>query len=179
MSRRRTPSGQPHDPRSLSDLKNRSEAGQAGKPRSGCSQNSAGRGQILSILQVNSRSIDQKSGGIWTGQVDLQPISFKSDRLLDSSVGRGGVCGFWGAWQGATTRNGCSIPRSCTRKGCPRRERQQSCSLRRDNAAMRSKNRAIYPVANSPSRCDGKTAHKASEVIALRLSMSGQLRNLG
>jgi len=35
-------------PRSLSDLKNRSE-------------NSAGREQILTILQVNSRSIDQKS----------------------------------------------------------------------------------------------------------------------
>ena len=69
---------------SLSDLKNRSEAGQAGKPRSGCSQNSAGRGQILPVLQVNSRSIDQKSGEIWTGQADLQPISFKSDRLLGS-----------------------------------------------------------------------------------------------
>ena len=55
--------------RSLSDLKNRSE-------------NSAGRGQILSILQVNRRSIDQKSGEIWTGQADLQPISFKSDSLL-------------------------------------------------------------------------------------------------
>ena len=54
---------------SLSDLKNRSE-------------NSAGRGQILTILQVNSHSIDQKSGEIWTGQADLQPISFKSDRLL-------------------------------------------------------------------------------------------------
>jgi hypothetical protein len=35
--------------RSLSDLENRSE-------------NSAGRGQILSILQVNSCSIDQESG---------------------------------------------------------------------------------------------------------------------
>ncbi|MDP3669363.1 MAG: hypothetical protein Q8R69_06720, partial [Telluria sp.] len=56
-------------PSRLSDLKNRSE-------------NSAGRGQILSILQVNSHSIDQKSGEIWTGQADLQPISFKSDRLL-------------------------------------------------------------------------------------------------
>ena len=55
--------------RSLSDLKNRSE-------------NSAGRGQILLVLQVNSRSIDQKSGKIWTAQADLQPISFKSDRLL-------------------------------------------------------------------------------------------------
>ena len=54
---------------SLSDLKNRSE-------------NSAGRGQILTVLQVNSRSIDQKSGEICTGQADLQPISFKSDRLL-------------------------------------------------------------------------------------------------
>jgi len=56
---------------SLSDLKNRSE-------------NSAGRGQILPVLQVNSRSIDQKSGKICTGQADLQPISFKSDRLLDN-----------------------------------------------------------------------------------------------
>ena|SRR3989338_7805715 len=56
---------------SLSDLKNRSE-------------NSAGRGQILPVLQVNSHSIDQKSGEICTGQADLQPISFKSDRLLGS-----------------------------------------------------------------------------------------------
>jgi hypothetical protein len=56
------------NPSSLSDLKNRSE-------------NSAGRGQILSILQINSRSIDQKSGEICTGQTDLQPIPFKSDRL--------------------------------------------------------------------------------------------------
>jgi hypothetical protein len=39
---------------SLSGLKNRSE-------------NSAGRGQILTILQVNSRSIDPKSGEICTG----------------------------------------------------------------------------------------------------------------
>jgi hypothetical protein len=55
--------------RSLSGLKNRSE-------------NPAGRGQILTILPVNSYSIDQKIGEIWTGQMDLQPISFKSDRLL-------------------------------------------------------------------------------------------------
>jgi hypothetical protein len=46
------------------------------------SENSAGRGQILTILQVNSRSIDQKSGEICAVQADLQPISFKSDRLL-------------------------------------------------------------------------------------------------
>jgi hypothetical protein len=63
-------------------LKNRSASGFAGKPRSGCSQNLADRGQILSILQGNSRSIAQKSGEIWTGQANLQPISFKSDRLL-------------------------------------------------------------------------------------------------
>ncbi|MDD5404801.1 MAG: hypothetical protein PHZ14_09745, partial [Sulfuricella sp.] len=36
----------------------------------------------LPVLQVNSHSIDQKSGEIWTAQADLQPISFKSDRLL-------------------------------------------------------------------------------------------------
>jgi hypothetical protein len=56
-------------PRSLSDLGNRSE-------------NSAGRGQILSILKVNSCSIDQESGEIWTVQTDLQQIYPKSDRLL-------------------------------------------------------------------------------------------------
>jgi hypothetical protein len=56
-------------PRSLSDLGNRSE-------------NSAGRGQILSILQGNSCSIAQKSGEIWTVQTDLQQIYPKSDRLL-------------------------------------------------------------------------------------------------
>ncbi|MDD5296396.1 MAG: hypothetical protein PHU46_05730, partial [Rhodocyclaceae bacterium] len=59
--------------RSLSDLKNRSE-------------NSAGRGQILAILPGNSCSIAQKSGEIWTGQTDLQPISFKSDRLLGAAL---------------------------------------------------------------------------------------------
>ncbi|MDD5403737.1 MAG: hypothetical protein PHZ14_04275 [Sulfuricella sp.] len=69
-------------------MKNRSETILAGKPRSGCSQNSAGRGQILPVLQVNSYSIDQKSGEIWTAQADLQPISFKSDRLLETSVDR-------------------------------------------------------------------------------------------
>ena len=36
----------------------------------------------MPFLQVNSRSIDQKSGEICTVQADLQPISFKSDRLL-------------------------------------------------------------------------------------------------
>lgn len=55
---------------SLSDLKYRSE-------------NSAGRRQISPVLQFNSHSIDQKNGGIWTGQMNLQAISFKSDRLLE------------------------------------------------------------------------------------------------
>ncbi|MDN5753965.1 MAG: hypothetical protein L0H15_11955, partial [Nitrosospira sp.] len=50
---------------------------------------------------------------------------------LNPVVGRGEVCGFWGAGQGATTRNGRSIPRSC-------------------NAAMCRKNCAIHPVAASP-----------------------------
>jgi len=56
-------------PWSLSDLKNLSE-------------NLTERGQILTILQGNSYSIAQKSGEICTGQTNLQPISFKSDRLL-------------------------------------------------------------------------------------------------
>jgi hypothetical protein len=45
------------------------------------SENSAGRGQILSILQGNSCYVDQKSGKIWTIQTDLQQIYPKSDRL--------------------------------------------------------------------------------------------------
>ena len=57
-------------PRSLSDLKNRSEKG-------------AERRQILTISPGNSGSIAQESGEIWTAQRLLQPISFKSDRLLD------------------------------------------------------------------------------------------------
>ncbi|MEO6432113.1 MAG: hypothetical protein ABIO50_10225, partial [Nitrosospira sp.] len=47
---------------------------------------------------------------------------------LNPVVGRGEVYGFWGAGQGATTRNGRSIPRSC-------------------NAAMCRKNCAIHHVA--------------------------------
>ena len=35
------------------------------------------------ILQGNSCSIAQKSGEIYTVQLNLQPISFKSDRLLE------------------------------------------------------------------------------------------------
>ncbi|MFA7242557.1 MAG: hypothetical protein WC091_20800 [Sulfuricellaceae bacterium] len=63
--------------------------------------------------------------------------------ILETSVERAGVCGFPGAGhtrrpyglgtRGATTRNGHSIPFSC------------SC-----NAAMRPENRAIQPVALSP-----------------------------
>jgi len=58
---------------SLSDLKNRSE-------------NLTGRSQISSILKGNSSSIARESGGIWIVQADLQPISFKSDRLLGPRV---------------------------------------------------------------------------------------------
>ncbi len=40
----------------------------------------------MSILQVNSCSIDQESGGIWTVQTDLQQIYSKSDSLLEFSM---------------------------------------------------------------------------------------------
>ena len=73
-------------------MKNRSATGQAGiSPPGESSQNLAGRGQILTISPGNSYSIAQESGEIWTGQAlvlgrcgrgNLQPISFKSDRLL-------------------------------------------------------------------------------------------------
>ncbi|MFA7242648.1 MAG: hypothetical protein WC091_21290, partial [Sulfuricellaceae bacterium] len=36
----------------------------------------------FTVFLVNSHSIDQKNGEIWTVQADLQPISFKSDSLL-------------------------------------------------------------------------------------------------
>ena len=41
-------------------------------------QNSAGRGQILTILQVNSHSSDQESGEIGTGQVNFSAGPVKS-----------------------------------------------------------------------------------------------------
>jgi len=56
---------------------------------------------------------------------------------LETSVERAGVCGFPGAGQGATTRNGRSIAFSFLK----------SC-----NAAMRPENRAIQLVALSPNR---------------------------
>ena len=59
-------------------------------------------------------------------------IPASSPIILGTAVGRVGVCGFWGAGQGISTRNGYSIPRSY-------------------NAAMRPKNRAIQPVADSPN----------------------------
>ena len=37
----------------------------------------------MSILKVNSCSIDQESGEIWTVQTDLQQIYPKTDRLLE------------------------------------------------------------------------------------------------
>ncbi len=50
--------------------------------------------------------------------------------ILNPAVGRGEVCGFYGAGKGETTRNGHSIP----------------------NAAMRRKNRAIRSATGSPKR---------------------------
>lgn len=38
---------------------------------------------MLTILQGSSSSIAQKSGEIWTAQAVLQPIPFKSDRVLE------------------------------------------------------------------------------------------------
>jgi len=52
------------------------------------SENLTGRGQISSILKGNSSAIARESGGIWIVQADLQPISFKSDRLLGDAFAR-------------------------------------------------------------------------------------------
>ncbi len=48
--------------------------------------------------------------------------------ILETAVGRGGVCGYGGAGQGAARRNGRSIATSC-------------------NATLRPQYRAIRPVA--------------------------------
>ena len=40
----------------------------------------------MSILQVNSCSIDPKSGEIWPVQANLQQISFKPDSLLVQDI---------------------------------------------------------------------------------------------
>jgi hypothetical protein len=64
-------------PSSLSDLKHRGE-------------NSPARVQILTVLQRQYRDIAQKTGEICAGPADLQPMLFKSDRLL------GYVPGAWG-----------------------------------------------------------------------------------
>ena len=94
-------------------------------------------GDRLDILATLVKAYEARHVPITTPD-PVEPIKFRMDQNglsvnLETSVGRGGVCGFLGAWQGATTRNGHSIPRSC-------------------NAARRPKNRAIRPVADSPSR---------------------------
>ena len=73
-------------PSSLSDLKNRSDC-RLGEDKFCELGDKAAHPCLphLPVLQVNSRSIDQKSGETGTGQADLQPISFKSDRLLVSA----------------------------------------------------------------------------------------------
>ena len=50
----------------------------------------------MTILQANSHSIDQKNGEIWTGQALLQPISFKSDRLIDCLFTCSALCAWFG-----------------------------------------------------------------------------------
>ena len=52
------------------------------------SENSPARGQILTVLQRQYRDIAQKTGEICTGPADLQPMLFKSGRLLGSDAVR-------------------------------------------------------------------------------------------
>jgi len=115
----------------------------------------------------------------------IGPNSYKTTTksdfiILNPAVGRGGVCGFWGAGQGATTRNGAtaqggavpSAGRCDPVAGCGRHKtrsrhplrcpipasRGPSCDAPRRpiprscNAATRPKNRTIRPVADSPRR---------------------------
>jgi hypothetical protein len=70
------------------------------------------------------------------------------------------VCGFLGAGQGATTRNGRSIPRSC-------------------NAAMRPENRAIRHVAAFANKVKVEKRKMRFVFHWLNFQNSGQLPFLG
>jgi hypothetical protein len=83
---------------------------------------------LQNILYRNIQSIH-----IISGTTEINDRLDRTSFYNPKSSGRSGVRGFWGAGQGATTRNGYSIPRSC-------------------NAAMCRKKHAIRPVANSPKR---------------------------
>ena len=84
------------------------------------------KGLMIASIFFTVRSFEQifmETGiAVMLQAVRLLPLN------LTPVVGRGEVYGFWGAGQGATTRNGRSIPRSC-------------------NAAMCRKNCAIHLVA--------------------------------
>jgi hypothetical protein len=54
----------------------------------------AERGQFLSILPGNSPTIAQESGRKWSVPPFLQPVSFKSDRLIGFPLGE-----FSALWQ--------------------------------------------------------------------------------
>ncbi len=80
--------------------------------------------------------------------------------ILETSVGRGRVCGYGGAGQGAMRRNSSSIPTSC-------------------NAAMRRQKRAICPVAIVTRWVRRSGCGKVKRNKALWVAKSGQLRFLG
>ena len=79
---------------------------------------------------------------------------------LNLAVGRCRVCGFRGAGQGATTRNGCSIPRSC-------------------NAVLCREKRAICFVAGFATKVNRLFGRKPFPANGLALQTSGQLPDLG
>jgi len=68
--------------------------------------------------------------------------------ILNPAVGQGGAYGFWSAGQGASTRNGHSIPGSC-------------------NAAMCRENRAIRPCSELTMQVNVKYRGKPLWIMAL------------
>ncbi|MCU7847311.1 MAG: hypothetical protein KZQ89_04780 [Candidatus Thiodiazotropha sp. (ex Lucinoma kastoroae)] len=80
--------------------------------------------------------------------------------ILDSSVEHCEGCGCGGAGQDTTTRNSCSIVRSC-------------------NAAMRHHKRTIRGVAMLINKVDFPGAKKVHNFNLFGIMHSGQLRILG
>ncbi len=96
--------------------------------------------------------------------------------ILESSVGRSGVCAWGGAGQGAATRNSYSIPRSCK---AYRSMLTLLAYLHVGDAATCRSRCAIRHVASFIQLMNYGAHKKINICMALYMPVGGQLRNLG